>query len=421
MAIEKVVSKTVNQLSFKIDKKSWNNLNKFQKRLSQVKQQMSGIKGKLTYQVHDQAAKSATRKLRSETPKKSVEVENKQKAVELAEKLMSENKDILANQKMMDNLHQEALRENVAREAAKKKLSEEQLKDKQKSIKLAEQLMAEEKDILANQKMIKQINKESEKERKAEISRRESIQKRWDQRRLRRQQALQKAEREAHRENNRRTREANIARNRIEASEVAHRRVLDYMRQQRDAGRLTNEQYKIQRQNLDRIHQRMVQQNRSRQRMREDYRLVNDRIREISRKHTTWLSKLNKVNSVLTSGAFVGALGFFTAGRGVMQTGQDFESLQATLIMTEGSMDAAGKKLQWLRKLSNQLGVDVKDAAEGFTRLNVAGMDKIASKDLEDLYVGFSQYSVATGTTKFRQEKAINAFVQMIDKGNLMA
>lgn len=57
MAIEKVVSKVVNQTSFEIDSKSWKAMDRFQKRIKQIKEQLSGLNSKVTVTADKMAKK----------------------------------------------------------------------------------------------------------------------------------------------------------------------------------------------------------------------------------------------------------------------------------------------------------------------------------------------------------------------------
>ncbi len=109
----------------------------------------------------------------------------------------------------------------------------------------------------------------------------------------------------------------------------------------------------------------------------------------------------------------------FSAAKGVMQTGQTFQGINAGLAMTsDGALDAQ-QKLQFLREESMRLGLDLKSASQAYMKLTVSSRGKISSDQTNQLFTGVSELSTAMGLDTESQSGAIYAIQQMLSKGKV--
>lgn len=109
----------------------------------------------------------------------------------------------------------------------------------------------------------------------------------------------------------------------------------------------------------------------------------------------------------------------FSAAKGIMQTGQTFQGINAGLAMTsDGAVDAQ-QKLEFLKKESMRLGLDLKSASQAYMKLTVSSRGKISSDQTNQLFTGVSELSTAMGLDTESQSGAIYAIQQMLSKGKV--
>lgn len=111
----------------------------------------------------------------------------------------------------------------------------------------------------------------------------------------------------------------------------------------------------------------------------------------------------------------------FTGGAAVMQTGQMFEGINASMSMTSDSTSETASKIKFIRDEAYRLGLDLKVAAQGFVQMSVAGKEVMSGNQMKDLFTGYSEYATALGVDSFRFEKGILAIGQMLNKQQIMA
>lgn len=109
----------------------------------------------------------------------------------------------------------------------------------------------------------------------------------------------------------------------------------------------------------------------------------------------------------------------FSAAKGIMQTGQAFQGINAGLAMTSNGALDAQQKLEFLRKESMRLGLDLKSASQAYMKLTVSSRGKITSDQTNQLFTGVSELSTAMGLDTESQSGAIYAIQQMLSKGKV--
>lgn len=110
------------------------------------------------------------------------------------------------------------------------------------------------------------------------------------------------------------------------------------------------------------------------------------------------------------------------AGTSVINTvGQDFETMKASMLLASGTADQAAVDFKFVRDEVMRLGLDLKDATDGFVKLKFAASGKISDTDINKLFVGYNEFAKAIGVDKFRVEKGMQAIQQMMNKNQIMA
>lgn len=114
--------------------------------------------------------------------------------------------------------------------------------------------------------------------------------------------------------------------------------------------------------------------------------------------------------------AFTASYTAFTGGAAVMQTGQMFQGIEASMAMTSDSSEEATQKMKFLKDESYRLGLDIKTAAQGFTQMGIAAQGVMDKGQTQELFTGYSEYATALGVTVDKYERGITAIGQMLGK-----
>lgn len=111
----------------------------------------------------------------------------------------------------------------------------------------------------------------------------------------------------------------------------------------------------------------------------------------------------------------------FNAGAQVLSTGQFFQGLEASMLMISDDSVEAGQKMDFVRKQSYRLGLELKTAAQGYTQMSIAAQGVISKADNDKLFKSFSEYSTALQVDPVKYQRGITAIQQMLGKGQVMA
>lgn len=130
-------------------------------------------------------------------------------------------------------------------------------------------------------------------------------------------------------------------------------------------------------------------------------------------------SVLDQVRSGLVS---VGAAyGVFSAGKSIMEQGQFFQGLDATMTMVSDTSEEAGKRIQFVKDQSYRLGLSLKEASQGYVQMSIAADGVLSKQQNDDLFKAFSEYSTALQVDPVKYQRGITAIQQMMGKGQIMA
>lgn len=111
----------------------------------------------------------------------------------------------------------------------------------------------------------------------------------------------------------------------------------------------------------------------------------------------------------------------FSGAKRVMEAGQFFQTQEATMLMVTKDARKAGEELEFIRNEAYRLGLDLEIATNGFTQMAVNGRKVMDNTQLHELFTGFSEYATAMGVDRVRYRRSIMAIQQMMGKGQIYA
>ncbi|MGP2961160.1 tape measure protein [Serratia ureilytica] len=117
-------------------------------------------------------------------------------------------------------------------------------------------------------------------------------------------------------------------------------------------------------------------------------------------------------------GAGLGAYGVLGAGKSLMKTGIDFQSIHSILKITEDDADGAAQSMEYLMGLSSRLGVDMVDLADQYAKMNLS-RGKLSKQTVQDAVTGIQEYATALHLDKNRMSLANFAIQQMFGKNKV--
>lgn len=115
------------------------------------------------------------------------------------------------------------------------------------------------------------------------------------------------------------------------------------------------------------------------------------------------------------------AYGVFNSGAAILKQGQFFQGLDASMLLVSQSSEEAGQRVQFVRDESYRLGLSLKEAAQGYTQMAIASKDMMSGTELNSLFSSFSEYTTAAQVDPVRYQRGIMAIQQMMGKGQVMA
>ena len=127
-----------------------------------------------------------------------------------------------------------------------------------------------------------------------------------------------------------------------------------------------------------------------------------------------------KASSKQFSGNMFSVFAVATGVTGIVRVGQDFESVNNTMLAVSDTSEVAGKNFRFIQKEAFRLGLGLKDSAKGFAKMLAAKGD-MSLEDTKAAFTGISEMSTLLGLSANESSRAINALQQMMSKGVVSA
>lgn len=120
----------------------------------------------------------------------------------------------------------------------------------------------------------------------------------------------------------------------------------------------------------------------------------------------------------------MGLFNAVAAGYGIKElvnTGREMMQLELMLKTVSGSTEAFNDNLEFTRKISNDLGIDVQNLTESYAKFYLAGKPLFARDTLQDAFKGTQSYFRLLGMTSEKIKLANKAIEQMMNKQRVNA
>lgn len=130
----------------------------------------------------------------------------------------------------------------------------------------------------------------------------------------------------------------------------------------------------------------------------------------------------NKITFASLRGELVqltAAYGAFAVTQNIVQTGFAFEGLRASAKVFAKDEEGVAEHMNFIREQAYRLGVDLQTATKEFTKFSIATKSTLSRKDQRELFVGISEYARVMGASQQDYERAFRAVQQIASKGQL--
>ena len=152
---------------------------------------------------------------------------------------------------------------------------------------------------------------------------------------------------------------------------------------------------------------------------------INARMRVSQNLHNTQ----GMLNRIFNRGAFI--MRTYIAGMalhlvnrfrsGLVDVALTMEKLNATIRASTGSVDAAAESIAFLRDMTAELGLEFTSVAKQYAKFVAAAQGTAIQDQVQGIFKGFSEASIALRLTAADTEGIFRALVQMMSKGTVQA
>ncbi|MDM3066122.1 tape measure protein [Citrobacter sp. CK180] len=132
-------------------------------------------------------------------------------------------------------------------------------------------------------------------------------------------------------------------------------------------------------------------------------------------------AKVNKLDTSMiegAGGAITIAATVALSGK-IMTTGQDFASLESTLLAVTGDSEKAAKEMDYLRDQSGRLGLDLLKVGKEYAKFSAATQGKLSDAQTKNVFEGLSEYGTVLGLSAEESSRALLALQQMASKSKV--
>lgn len=182
--------------------------------------------------------------------------------------------------------------------------------------------------------------------------------------------------------------------------------------------RLRKEQMDAFQNSLRRVNQEYAKGAISTRRYNEETRSLLEHTKRLSMANKGLIEKLTSIRMMMIGG--IGFAGYETI-RNIAHVGQTLEGVRASLLIVSQDAAEANKNFHFLAKTASETGTNLDTAARGFVSLGVNTKDFMNTQQLQDLFQAYSRYAVVSGANQMSIEKGIQALSQIAGKGQAYA
>lgn len=151
---------------------------------------------------------------------------------------------------------------------------------------------------------------------------------------------------------------------------------------------------------------------------RNNLRIEREKLRTYEKQN--FLMKRMQASSQQMAGNMVSAFAIGAAGAGIVRTGQQFESVNNTMLAVSTNAQEAGQNFQFVRDESYRLGLSLSESGKNFAKM-VSARGEMSLKDTKAAFTGIAEMSTLLGLSAEESTRATNALQQMMSKGVVSA
>lgn len=140
---------------------------------------------------------------------------------------------------------------------------------------------------------------------------------------------------------------------------------------------------------------------------------------DMSRRQKTLTSGMGDLRSMLVQ--VTATMTVFAAGRAIMKTGQDFERMGVSMLAASDNADQAKSNLRYVREETDRLGLNLVAANRGFVQLAANTSKDFGNKNLRELFTGIAEMSTTLQLPSEDVQGTFRAISQMFGKNKIMA
>lgn len=116
------------------------------------------------------------------------------------------------------------------------------------------------------------------------------------------------------------------------------------------------------------------------------------------------------------------AFGAVSFARGTLQVGQDFDRINSGLRVATGSAELAAAELDYVREVSDRLGLPIREAASEYAKFAVAARGtSVEGRQTHAVFEGMASAARVMGMNSEQFSGAMNALQQVMSKGKVSA
>lgn len=127
---------------------------------------------------------------------------------------------------------------------------------------------------------------------------------------------------------------------------------------------------------------------------------------------------LASIRGLMSAFGIVGGVSLFaTIAQDIFKTTKELQGLDNALKQVSGTQEAYSRNQDFLRKTSEDFGLEIKGLTQQFTQFYVSAKDKLSQSEIEGIFTSISKAGSVMGLSIDAQNRAFNALNQMMSKG----
>lgn len=143
---------------------------------------------------------------------------------------------------------------------------------------------------------------------------------------------------------------------------------------------------------------------------RNNLRIEREKLRTYEKQN--FLMKRMQASSQQMAGNMVSAFAIGAAGAGIVRTGQQFESVNNTMLAVSTNAQEAGQNFQFVRDESYRLGLSLSESGKNFAKM-VSARGEMSLQDTKAAFTGIAEMSTLLGLSAEESTRATNALQQI--------